>query len=237
MVHRVRGSRVSGALALVRDWAAGAEALAGRVPELAHQLAPGSWPLAVAVGACGLLLLLGGLRLSPLVTAAGGALLGWVAGGYAAPLFAGRIPPGLTAWVGAAALGVASLLTPYAFPAAAGALPGALLGARLFPWGALAGILLGAALLGLLAIALRRLVVALFAAAAGAALVAAALIALTVQMPALAVVTRRPTLLAALAATLAVAGAAFQLGRAPSLRRARESRRPPPEPPSPPRAP
>ena len=164
-------------------------------------------------------------------------LLGWVAGGLLAPALGGKMPAGLVPSICAALLGTTSLLSPLVYPLAAGALPGAFVGAQLAPVGRVwLGALVGAVTLGLVTVVLRRLVVAASASIAGAALVAAALIDLDQHVPGLALVTTRSTVLAALAATLAVAGTAFQLGRAQQARASRLPRpapaQPPPQPPA-----
>ena len=172
-------------LSTLQAWAAALERLALRVPELAAIIAPGSWPLATVVALLGVVLLLGGLRLQRLVAPAGGAALGWVIGGMLAPLIP-RVPVGMLHWLGAALLGVGSLASPAVYPLAAGALPGALLGAQVAPPGRLwVGAAGGAVVMALLALVLRRLVIAASAALAGSALLSAALLALAPHVRAL----------------------------------------------------
>ena len=213
---------MSGVFALLQEWLAAAERLAARVPELARALGGGSWPAVVLAGATGLSLLVAGVRLGRLLAAAGGAFVGWLAGGLLAPAVQGWMPGWLPAWVAAAVLGLMSFLAPEVYPIALGLVPGALLGVRMplagKPW--VGGFSVGLAL-GLLALWLRRLVLAATAALAGAVLVVASLLALSRHVPALLVLVRRPMLLAGLAALLTVAGTAFQLGAGDSARKAR----------------
>ena len=204
---------MTGVLQLMQSWWLGAERLAMRAPHLAAILAAGSWPAAALTGVAGLALLVAGVRLGRFLTCAGGALVGWVAGGFLAPVVRGWLPEWLPAWIAASMLGLASLLAPGLYPLAVGALPGVLLGLRI-PIGGKdwLGGLAGGLALALLASWLRRFVLAATAAVAGALLVVLALLALSHQVPALLALARRPMLLAGLAAVLAVAGAAYQLG-------------------------
>jgi len=184
-----------------------------RAPEMAGVLAAGSWPAAALAGVAGFALLVAGARLGRFLSCAGGALVGWVAGGLLAPEVHGWLPGWLPPWIAAATLGMASLLAPGTYPLALGLLPGMLLGLRtpVAGKGWLGG-LAGGVALALLALWLRRLVLAATAAVSGAILVALALLALSHQVPALLALARRPTLLAGLAGILAVAGTAYQLG-------------------------
>jgi hypothetical protein len=213
---------MSGVLALLQEWLASAERLASRVPELARSLGAGSWPAVVLAGAAGLALLVAGARLGRFLAAAGGALVGWLVGGLLAPAVHGWMPAWVPAWVAAAVLGLVSLLAPDVYPITLGLVPGALLGVRLpladKPW---VGGFSGGLALGLVALWLRRLVLAGTAAVAGAVLAVASLLALSRQVPALLVLARRPMLLTGLAALLAVAGTAFQLGVGDSARKPR----------------
>jgi len=204
---------MSGMVALLQSWWAGAERLAMRAPEMAGVLAAGSWPAAALTGVAGLALLVAGVRLGRFLSCAGGALVGWVAGGLLAPEVHGWLPGWLPSWIGAATLGLASLLAPGAYPFALGLLPGVLLGLRtpVAGKGWLGG-LAGGVALALLAAWMRRFVLAATAAVSGAVLVSLALLALSHQVPALLALAHRPMLFAALAATMAVAGTAYQLG-------------------------
>jgi hypothetical protein len=202
---------MSGVFAVPQEWLAVAERLAARVPELARALGAGSWPAAALAGAAGLALLMAGVRLGRLLAAAGGAFVGWFAGGLLAVAVSGWVPAWLPAWVAAAVLGLMSFLAPDVYPIALGLFPGALLGARV-PIANKAWLsVLGGLALALLALWLSRFVLAVTAALAGAVLVVASLLALSLHVPALLVLARSPMLLAGLAALLAVAGTAFQL--------------------------
>jgi hypothetical protein len=201
-------------LGVLQSWIAAAERLAARVPEIALSLGARSWPLAALAALFGIALLVVGIRLGPLLTAAGGALVGWIAGSMLPALGAEwALPAALPGWVAAAVLGLTSAFAPAVYPIALGALPGALLGLSAplggHPW-------LGAGLVGLLlaglALALRRVIIAATAAVPGAALLMASLIALSARFPALGVLARRPMLLLGIGALLAVAGTAFQVG-------------------------
>ena len=213
---------MSGVFALLQEWLAAAERLATRVPDLARALGGGSWPAVVLAGATGLALLVAGARLGRLLAAAGGASVGWLAGGLLEPAVHGWMPGWLPVWIAAAVLGLMSFLAPEVYPIALGLVPGALLGVRMplagKPW--VGAFSVGLAL-GLLALWLRRLVLAATAALVGAVLVVASLLALSRHVPALLVLARRPMLLAGLAALLAVAGTAFQLGAGDSTRKQR----------------
>ncbi len=217
---------MSGAVALLQEWLSEAEHLATRIPELTRAVGAGSWPAVVLAGAAGLALLVAGMRLGRFLTAAGGALIGWLAGGLLAPAVHGWLPAGLPPWIAAAMLGLASFLAPNVYPVVLGLVPGVLLGLRISLAGkAWLGGLAGGLALALLALWLRRLVLAATGALAGAVLVAASLLALARHVPALLVLARRPTLLAGLAAVLAVAGTAFQLGAGVERGRKQRSRR------------
>jgi len=218
---------MTGLVALLQAWLAAAEALAARLPDLAKALGQGSWPAVALATAAGLVLLMAGARLGPVLAAAGGALLGWIAGGLAAPAVQGWLPARLPPWVGAAGLGLSSALVPEVYPIALGLVMGALLGSKVPLAGrASLGAGVGGMALALLGAALRRLVLAVTAAIAGAVLVTAALLASAGRFPALAVLTQRPIILAGLAALLVVAGTAFQLGaRSPSGGKARRPAR------------
>jgi hypothetical protein len=204
---------MSAMLATLQGWLAEAERLAGRLPELAAVLRGGGWPALAAALAAGIALLVAGARLGRLLAAAGAALMGWWVGGMLAPAVHGWVPASLPAWVAAAVLGLSALMSPVVYPVVLGLAPGALLGMHVAVAGkAWLGGLAGGIVLALLAVLLRRLVVAATAATVGAALVAAGLLALAARWPALDPLARRPILLLGLAAVLAVAGTAFQLG-------------------------
>ena len=204
---------MTGVAALLQGWLAAGERLAMRAPELASRLAAGSWPAEMLVAVAGLALLVAGARLGRFLACAGGALVGWIAGGFLASAFHVWLPPWLPPRVGAATLGLASLLAPSLYPLALGLLPGLLLGVQVPIAGKtwLGGVG-GAVALALLALWLKRLVVAATAAVGGAVLVTLALVAVSHQVPALLSLARRPALVAGLAATLAVAGTVYQLG-------------------------
>lgn len=204
---------MTGATELLQGWWWAAEGLAMRAPELARHLTAGSWPAEILAALAGVALLVAGARLGRFLACAAGALVGWVAGGLAAPDVHGWLPAWLPPWIGAATFGLGSLLAPALYPVALGLVPGLLIGLRTplggRPW---AGALAGGVALALLALWLRRLVLAVTAAVAGAILVSLALLAASRQVPALLPLAHRPALLAALTATLAVAGTAYQLG-------------------------
>jgi hypothetical protein len=202
-----------GAAALLQSWWAAAMKLASRAPELARALASGSWPAEGLAALAGLALLVAGARLGRILACGGGAVVGWLAGALVAPHLHGWLPATLPPWIGVAALGLGSLLAPALYPLALGLLPGLLLGFQM-PIGdrAWAGALAGGVALALLAIWLRRFVLAATAAVAGAVLVSLALLAATRQVPALLPLARSPSVLALVGATLAVAGTAYQLG-------------------------
>lgn len=210
---------------LIQEWWAAGERLAGRAPELARSLAEGSWPAGALAAVAGLALLVAGARLGRFLACAGGAAVGWIAGGLVAPVAHGWVPASLSSWTGAGVLGVACLLAPTLYPLALGVVPGLLLGSRLPVGGrAWVGGLGGGLALALLLAWLRRLVFAATAAVAGAAPVSLALLALAHPVPALLPLARRPWLVAGLAATLAIAGTAYQLGAGAARRGGRGAR-------------
>ncbi len=204
---------MTGAVALLQSWWAAAVALAANAPELARALAAGSWPAEGLATLAGLALLVAGARLGRVLACGGGSLVGWLAGSLVAPHVHGWLPATLPPWIGVAMLGLGSLLAPALYPIALGLLPGLLLGFQV-PIGdrAWVGAVAGGAALALLALWLRRLVLAATAAVAGAILVSLALLAATRQVPSLLPLARSPSLLAVIAAALAVAGTAYQLG-------------------------
>ena len=213
---------MSGMLTLLESWLAAAERLAARLPQTATSLTRGSWPAAILALALGLALLVAGIRLGRVLTAAGAAAVGWLAGSLLVPSFQlWNLPPATPAWAAAITLGVLALGAPDLYPLVLGGIPGALLGMRVAVAGkAWVGALAGAVVLALLAVWLRRLVLAATGAVAGSVLVVAALIALSAGVPRLAALAHRPLVAAAVAGVLAIAGTAYQLG---STRRVRPS--------------
>ncbi|HUK65258.1 MAG TPA: hypothetical protein VLV17_00415 [Anaeromyxobacteraceae bacterium] len=213
------------ALGLLRSLLAAAERVLAKVPVWAASLEPGSWPLAAVIGLAGLGLLLAGLRLGRVVTALGGAILGWLLGGMLAPLTAEFMPERFASMSIAILLGVCSALAPALYPIALGATCGALLGTRVPIAGSS---LLGSLVFGVFGLALalvaRRVVLAATAAVAGAILVSVAALAVSGRVGLVAELARRPLVLGCAAAVLAVAGAAFQLGHGPLPARARPPR-------------
>jgi hypothetical protein len=200
-------------LATLQAWLGAAELLAARLPELAALLRSGGWPALALALAGGLALLVAGARLGRILTAAGGVLMGFWAGGLLGPAVRGWVPDAVLGWVGAGVIGLASFMSPIVYPIMLGLVPGVLLGVHVAVAGkAWLGGVAGGVVLALAGAALRRAVVAASAAVAGAALVAAGLLALAGKVPALDVLARRPVILLGVAAVLAVAGTAFQLG-------------------------
>jgi hypothetical protein len=200
---------------VLQRWLAAAEALAGGLPGAAvEHLA--SWPAAFLALVGGLALLVAGMRLGRVLAAAGAAALGWFAGAALVPNFElWTLPAATPAFAGAAVLGLLALAAPELYPVVLGLVPGGLLGAHVAVGGKhWAGAAVGAAVLALAAVLFRRVVLAATAAVAGAVLVAAALVAFAVRIPSLRQVTDRHVLLAGIAALLAVAGTAFQVGTA-----------------------
>ena len=211
---------MNGMLALLQSWLAMAARLAGQLPEVATALTHGAWPAAVVALGLGLALLLAGLRLGRILAAAGAAAVGWLAGSLLFPSFdLWNLPPATPAWAAALVLGVMALGVPELYAALVGIIPGALLGVHVAVAGkAWLGGLAGAVVLALLALWLRRLVLAATAAGAGAVLVVAALLALSAGVPRLAALAHRPLVLAVLVGVLAVAGTAYQLGSTRRIR-------------------
>jgi len=170
------------------------------------------WALA-ALLALGAFVLAAGARRRRPVAAVGGAGAGAVAGVGLAGLLG--LSAGLLPAIGAVALAGAALVLPSLFPFAAGALPGAFLGAAAVPEGARwVGALVGSFLFGGLGLLAARIVAAATAGAAGAGIVGAALLGAAGRLPALAPLARWPALLAGLLTVLAIAGAAFQASSA-----------------------
>jgi hypothetical protein len=215
---------MTGIVTVLQGWLADAEALAGRLPDVAGRIAAGSWPAMLLATALGLALLVSGWRLGRVLSALAAGLLGYVVGGTLATALGAPLGPPTWSWVVAGVLGLAAAFAPAVYPAALGAAAGALLGARVpiagrVALGAIAGGAAGAAL----ALLLRRLVLAATGAAAGAALLSAVLLAVASRYPSLAILRERPVLLAAAGALLFVAGTAFQLGADTDLARARRT--------------
>jgi hypothetical protein len=199
-------------LAVASAAAGAAEALVA----LADAVRPfGPWA-GTLVAAAGLAALAVATRFRRPLAVLGGAALGVLAafalrGRLAAHLGLSVAPAALVA---AVAGGAACGLWPWAFPVAAGALPGALLGGTVPLAGrALLGAAAGAALGGVVGAAFARVVGAAFAAGAGGALAAVGLAVALDGHPLAREIARRPFALAAVALVLAIAGAAFQLSR------------------------
>jgi len=148
----------------------------------------------------------------------GGAVVGALCGLALHPVLAARVGgvDRLTAVaLGAAVVGGAGVVAPFALPLAAGALPGALVGRHVPVAGSgLYGAALGALVGGALALVFAGTVAALVASSVGAVLLGGALLAFLRARPIAAELASRPFLLLAWVAVLAVAGAAFQRGRA-----------------------
>jgi len=110
----------------------------------------------------------------------------------------------------AGALGCAA--SPGAFPFAAAALPGALLGAEVPLAGrSVLGAAAGALIAGVAGLALARIVSAAFASLAGGLLLGLGLVAAFGRTPLARELAGRPAVIAGFALVLAIAGAAFQL--------------------------
>jgi len=173
---------------------------------------------AVVAGLVGTWLLLLGARSARAFGVAGGAAVGAAAGLVARSWLEaslGATTPLAAAVGGAAGLAVAGAAVPRVVVFAAGALPGAVLGAAIPVGGsALAGLAIGAAVLGTLALVGAGVVASAVAGGAGAALLGAALLAL----PGLHGITQAegggPFLLLGWTAVVGVAGAVLQVDRA-----------------------
>lgn len=211
---------MSAIAAILHAWAGAAERLALRLPELAAAVTRGSWPAAVVVLVLGAALLVAGCRLGRVLAAAASAGVGWLAGARFFPNFElWNLPPATPSWVGALVLGVTALGAPELYPLVVGGVPGFLLGMHVSVAGrSWLGGAVGAVALALLALWLRRLVLAATAACAGAALVVAALATLAARVDRLAPLAQRPLVLAVAAAVLAIAGTGYQLGTTRRLR-------------------
>lgn len=149
------------------------------------------------------------------------AVLGGIAlGALAAFALRGRLAANLglsltpTAAIAAAAGGAVCGLSPAAFPIAAGALPGALLGSTVpFFGSAVLGAGAGGALGAIVGAAFARVVGAAFASALGGALATVGLAVALGGHPLAREIAGRPFALAAVTLVLAIAGASFQLAR------------------------
>jgi hypothetical protein len=191
------------------------EALAGltQLAEAAVGL-PQAW--AAALGVLGLLLLAAGARRRRLIGALGGAavgaLLGLAAGAWMGARWPG-LPRGALPWAAATALAALGGLAPSLFVFAAGALPGAVLGAAVpIADRPELGLVVGALVLGSLALVAAEFVAVAVASSLGAALLGGALLALA--SPGLArELAARPAVGLAWVVVVGAAGMAFQLGR------------------------
>jgi hypothetical protein len=187
----------------------------GRGALVARALSP--W-IGAALALAGVAALAVGARWRRPIAGVGGAIVGALSGLALHPLVQARIG-GLdrttTIGLGAAVVGGAGLFAPVVFPLVAGALPGALLARHVPVAGSgLYGGAIGALVGGALALAFADTVAALVASSLGAVLLGGALLALLRARPMTAELTARPFLLLAWIAILAIAGAAFQRGRA-----------------------
>lgn len=187
--------------------------LLAEAPAAAARLRPlPLWALAL-LAAGGLAVLLAGARWRRPLALVGGAAVGFLSGTAAAGALG--LPGGIFPLLGAVVLGVAALLLPALYPFGAGALLGALLGARLpVPGHGVVAAGIGLFLAGGLALLGARLLAAATAGAVGAALVGAALVGSSRAFPGLSLLTERPVLLAGLVLVLAISGTAFQSGSA-----------------------
>src|SRR5215212_3306008 len=111
---------MTGMVTVLQGWLSDAEALAGRVPDVAQRLAAGSWPAIALATALGLALLLAGARLGRILSAAAGGLVGFVLGTTLGRVVGGPVGPSTWAWAVAATLGVGSALAPSFYPTALG---------------------------------------------------------------------------------------------------------------------
>jgi hypothetical protein len=133
------------------------------------------------------------------------ALRGWLVEHLAASPLAATLVLAAAGAVGCAAI-------PAAFPFAAAALPGALLGAEVPLAGrSVLGAAAGALLAGVVGLALARFVSAAFASLVGGVLLGLGLVASFGRTPLARELAGRPAANAGLALVLAIAGAAFQL--------------------------
>jgi hypothetical protein len=168
----------------------------------------------LAVGLVGLTV---ALRAARPLAAAGGAVVGALAGLAARGTLALHfgLSPALSAASGAALLAVACGAFPPLFPFAVGALPGALLGAHAPIAGRGAfGAAAGGLVAGVVTLLFSRPVAAGFAALASGLLAGAGLLAIAGDHPLAVEIARHPLALIAFAIVIGIAGAAFQLSRA-----------------------
>lgn len=174
-------------------------------------------PAAGALALVGALLLAAGARGRRPIGAVGGAAVGALAAQAAGGWVAGRWPglplPALVA-AAAAAMGVLGGTWPALFAFAAGAVPGAILGAAvpIAGW-TLLGLLAGAAALGALAVVFAELTAVVVASVLGAGLLGGALLAAAGPRPEAAALAARPFLLLGWLAVVGAAGGALQVGR------------------------
>jgi len=204
---------LAAAAARVQEALAGLSGLAveaRRLPRLA------AWGLGVA----GLLLLVVGARRRHVIGLVGGAAVGAVAGLvlHSLELWPGLSRFGLVA-AGGVALGLLGALVPPVFAFAAGALPGAVLGAEV----AIGvhhglGLLAGALALGALSLAMARVTAAAVSGVLGAALLGAAILQLLGDRPLAGEMATRPAILVGWLLVVGLAGAALQYVQAGSER-------------------
>ncbi len=187
-----------------------------RLPDLMEAAGRLPWPVAAGSLLAGAAVLGFGARARRPLAVAGGGLVGLAAGAAVAGWMGGWVgaPTLLVAALGALALAALAGLFPPIFIFAAGALPGALIGATLpgpgQPWYGLLGLAVG----GLLALGFARWVAAVAAAGLGAALLAVGLLGAAAQWPPAQALASHPLPLVTVLAVLTVAGAAFQHARA-----------------------
>jgi hypothetical protein len=197
-----------------------------RVPQLAAETGLGAWPIAAVSLLVGVALLVGGVRLGPLLSGVAGATVGWVVASHH-PGLAGLIPAGAGVWLAASVAGLACAFVPVLYPILLGVLPGASWGLA-FPVAGRAwlGAVCAALVAGALCFVARRVILALTAAIPGVALIDAALLVVAGRFHPLTAVTGRPMLLAIVSAVLLVAGTAVQVSIQPAGRRGRDVEQP-----------
>jgi hypothetical protein len=195
------------------------EELFGGIRALAGAVLPLGAPAGAALALAGLVALTVATRRRRILAAAGGAAVGALAAlalrGWLSDHLAMRSAASVPALAAAGALGCAAI--PWAFPFAAAALPGALLGA-LVPLAGRPelGAGIAAAIAGVLGLTLARLVSAAFASLCGGLLLALGLLAAFGRTPLARELADRPAAVAAFALVFGVAGAVFQLSRSPA---------------------
>jgi len=214
---------VEAALRDAGGWAAGVAGELGRSP----------WPVSAGVVVAGLAVMLFGARARRPVAVAGAAGVAAVAAQWMGTRAGASLgmPPSTLAAVAAAVTGAVAALVPHAFPALAGAFPGALLAELFAPADRKLEVLAAGAILGgVLGVLAARPVAAVVASGAGALAVAVgAAGALRGTAPGRALLAHPSAMLAA-AAILAVAGTAFQYSRAWGRGGEASARKPPPAP-------